>query len=160
MAVDLTDAEIRRLIEVPKRLPDNYEKRLSRVRKSRQHEQSNVEVASPDGQFVVMLRQNTINRFDFSAILGYRLPASNRVFRLRRYNGRHRHTNKLERETIEGFHIHEATERYQARGPREDAFAWVADNYGTLNEALECLFRDCNVRRPLDTTQGTLPFDR
>jgi hypothetical protein len=106
---------------------------------------------------VVMLRQNTINPFDFSAILGYRIPKSTRIFRLRRYNGRHQHDNKIERETIDGFHIHEATERYQARGGKEDAYATRTDRYGTLNEAFKCLLRDCNFREP-DTPQQRLDF--
>ena len=69
-----------------------------------------------------MLRQNKINRLDFSVILAVRVPQSNLLFRLRRYNGKsHEHTNHIEGDTFYDYHIHMATERYQEIGTRKDA---------------------------------------
>lgn len=91
-----------------------------------------------------------MNALDFSAILGYHMPNSSRIFRLRRYNGKHYHTNKLEQEIISGYHIHHATERYQAMGANEDAYAESTDRYSTLSDALNCLLEDCNFTSPED----------
>ena len=54
-----------------------------------------------------------------------RVPQSNRVFRLRRYNGKsHEHTNPIEKEIFYDFHIHTATERYQVlENKKEDTYA-------------------------------------
>ena len=39
------------------------------------------------GEFRLILRQNRINPLDFSIILALRVPTSNQIFQLRRYNG-------------------------------------------------------------------------
>ena len=65
----------------------------------------------------MMLRQSTVNALDSPLILAVRVPQSNQVFRLRRYNGRsHEHTNHIEGGSFYDFHIHLATERYQELG--------------------------------------------
>ncbi len=104
------------------------------------------------GQFEVWLRQSTLNVMDFSVILGYVPPGQFRVFRLRRYNGNaHQHTNTLERQTLDGFHIHTATERYQRLpGSREDHFAERTARYFDLDSAIECLLEDCGFLAPIE----------
>ena len=47
-------------------------------------------------EFVVKLRQTVLNPANFSVILGYRIPGTYSIFRLRRYNGKHEHSNVLE----------------------------------------------------------------
>lgn len=75
-----------------------------------------------------------------------RVPKSNALFRLRRYNGKsHEHTNHIEGETFYDYHIHLATERYQVIGTREDAFAQPTDRYGDFQSALRCLIQDVNL---------------
>jgi len=102
------------------------------------------------------MRQNKINTFDFSIILAVRVPQSNQLFRLRRYNGKsHEHTNRLEDTTFYDFHIHIATERYQEIGMREDAYAERTDRYSDFHGALQCLIHDANLEVPLDP-QGNL----
>jgi hypothetical protein len=147
--VFLSEAEAARLLEELKPLPTDWRERLE-LRPKRGHSERELDVAGVDGsQFRVILRQSQLNAFDFSAIIGWRPDDSTRVIRLRRYNGRsHRHTNKLEREQIEGFHIHILTERYQQSGFREDSYATATDRYGTLQEALACLISDCNLVPP------------
>jgi len=84
------------------------------------------------------------------------VPQSNQLFRLRRYNGKsHEHTNRLEGVTFYDFHIHIATERYQAVGMREDAYAEPTDRYGDFHAAFSCLIKDVNINVPLER-QGTL----
>jgi hypothetical protein len=101
--------------------------------------------------FVIAVRQSLLNAFDFSAILGYKLPGVNTIFRLRRYNGRsHYHTNTIENQTFREFHIHKATERYQRiSGTKEDHFAEVDRRYVDLDSAVDCLLADCGFRSPM-----------
>ena len=150
MPVDLTDPQILELVETPKPLPAAYPSVLARATERRKHKRSDLQVESTFGRFRIMLRQNILNALDFSAIFGYHMPSSSRVFRLRRYNGKHYHTNRIEQETISGFHIHRATERYQAIGAKEDAFAESTDRYSMLSDALNCLLEDCNFIPPED----------
>ncbi len=92
-----------------------------------------------------------MNPLDFSVILAYVVPNSNRLIRLRRYNGRsHHHSNPLEKEVFFGFHVHSATERYQRSGSREDSFAEPSDRYASLEEAIDCLLEDCGFVLPPD----------
>jgi hypothetical protein len=108
--------------------------------------------ASESGnQFVVFVRQSDLNMMDFSVILGYRLPQVYTVFRLRRYNGKHQHTNVLEKQTFYDFHLHTATERYQAPGFKEDHFAETTSRHFDLESAIQCLIADCGFRTFEDT---------
>jgi len=101
--------------------------------------------------FRVILRQSLINPLDFSVILVYRPPKSNQLFRLRRYNGKsHEHTNSIEGETFYDFHVHEATERYQEIGGREDTYAQTTSRFSNLHQAVSCMFHDCGFETPFD----------
>jgi hypothetical protein len=94
---------------------------------------------------VIAVGQSTLDMLNFSAILGYRMPGYNTVFRLRGYNGKHEHTNAIEGNKLDDFHIHIATERYQKRGPREDVFAEATSRYWNLDTALRCMLTDCGL---------------
>jgi hypothetical protein len=156
MPIRLTDAEIARLVAERKPLPDDYRSRLQ-VRPKRGHRERELELeGAAGGQFLVILRQSDFNPLDFSVILGYRLPGLSTVFRLRRYNGRsHQHTNRIEGEEFYGFHVHEATERYQALGAREDTYARPTTRYGDFGGAVDCLLEDCGFSVP-EGSQGRL----
>ncbi len=149
MAVTYTDQEIESLVRERKLLPVNWTRR-ARLMPKRGHQERHLDITGDLGnQFRVILRQSTANVLDFSAILAVRVPQSNQVFRLRRYNGRsHEHTNHIEGGTFYDFHIHHATERYQDRSAREDAYAEPTDRYGTFQEALRCLLADANFDVP------------
>lgn len=151
MAITLTNSEISRLVHATKPLPADYRQRI-RMRDKHGHQEGQLEIRGVDGsEFVVVFRQSSHNRLDFSVILGYRIPNTNHVFRLRRYNGKsHEHTNRLERETFYDFHIHTATERYQDSGFREDAFARPTDTYADFDGAVETLIAECGFERPLE----------
>lgn len=139
----LRDAEIDTLIKESKELPADFRNKL-KMRPKRGHKESELDIRGVKGdEFRIILRQNLINQLDFSVILGFRPIKSNQIFRLCRYNGKHFHTNKLEKDTFYQFHIHYATERYQENGFKEDAFASPTDRYSDILGAINCMFEDC-----------------
>ena len=151
MALTYSDSEIAALITERKPLPAQWGARLQ-PRPKRGHDESELVIVGENrSEFHIILRKSQFNPLDFSVILGVRVPQSNRIFRLRRYNGKsHQHTNSIEQRTLEhqtfyDFHIHFATERYQMSGdrsPREDAYAEVTNRYGDATGALGCLISD------------------
>lgn len=154
----LSDNEIEALVVEPKRIPIGLVP-LCRLgeRSNHRRKEFNVESASNSGnEFVIAVRQSMLNPLDFSAILGYKVPESNAVFRLRRYNGHHFHSNVLEKASLNDFHIHLATERYQKRRFREDAFAMVSTRHTNLDTAIRALLEDCGFNPP--ALQNTLLF--
>ena len=156
MAVMYTDHEIELLVQEHKPLPANWRDR-TRLKPKRGHNEQHLDITGTTGtEFRLILRQSRINFLDFSIILAVLVPQSTQVFRLRRYNGRsHEHTNQIEGNTFYSFHVHAATARYQEFGAREDAYAEPTDRYGTLHEALRCLFDDTGFRVPTEP-QGDL----
>jgi len=147
----LSDKDIDTLVTIQKHLPVDYRSRLrTRSRSySDKHEEGQLEIQVQDtGTFRVIIRKNRINPLDFSAILGYIPPERLKLFHLRRYNGVHKHTNKIERNSFRTFHIHYATQRYQEAGWDIDAYAEINDKYTTVDGALELLLDDCNFTRP------------
>lgn len=124
------------------------------------HKEQELDVVGEEGnQFKIMLRQSIENPLDFSAILMYIDPASNVVFRLRRYNGKsHQHSNFLEKEpAYYGFHIHQATEEYQHSGSREDSYAEATTRFSDMRGAIDCLLEDCGFIYPAGQSMK-LPF--
>jgi hypothetical protein len=156
----LSDAEIEALIHEPKRVPSSLVPlgKLSERQKSLRREFDVSSTTSSGNAFVIHVRQNSIDVLDFSAILGYKMPGTNTVFRLRRYNGKHQHSNSIERTQLNDFHIHSATERYQRSGSREDAFAAVASKYTSLEGAIRCLIEDCGFEPPESSPEGQTSF--
>ena len=100
--------------------------------------------------FNIVLRQNLSNARDFSAVFGYKLPDTRRIFRLRRYDSRAEHKNLIEWQRFTEYHIHKATARYQARGFDEEGYAEPSDLFTDLHEALQRLFVDCGCDIPPD----------
>ena len=149
MAVIYSDQEIESLVRERKPLPSNWRDR-TRLQPKPGHNERHLALTGDTGsEFRLILRQSTVNQFDFSIILAVRVPQSNQLFRLRRCNGRsHEHTNHIEGVTFYDFHIHFATERYQALGAREDAYAAPTVRYGDFHGALRCLIADANFAVP------------
>lgn len=149
MADTLTDAEISEYLREPKHLPENYQSKVT-VRPKQGHQERELEVTGEAGtRFLILLRQAIPNPLDFSVILGCYPKGTNLVFRLRRFNGKsHEHTNKIEGNRFYDFHIHQATQRYQESGLREDAFAEPTNRYQDLHSALRCLIEDCGFILP------------
>ena len=150
VAVTYTDVEITLLVKESKPLPADW-RTLTRLHSKRGHKENSLDLSGVDGnQFRLILRQNNANPLDFSIILAVRVPQSNRLFRLRRHNGRsHEHTNSIEGGTFYDFHIHSATERYQELGSREDAYAEATDRYSDFAGAVDCMLADAGFDTPL-----------
>lgn len=152
MPIFLKDAEIAQLMREKKPLPADYRQRLQ-LRQKRGHKEQELEVKGDSGsEFLVVVRQSDLNALDFSVILGYRVPRSNVVFHLRRYNGRHgEHTNIIEGQTFYEFHVHTATERYQLLGRDAESFAEPTGRYADLHGAIRCMIEDCGFVEPPGT---------
>ena len=157
MAITFSDKDIALLVGERKPLPQDW-RALLRLRSKRGHDERDLGCTGDlGGEFRVILRQNTLNALDFSAILAVHIPQSNRLFRLRRYNGKsHGHTNSIESETFYDYHIHIATERYQEIGAHEDAYAEVTERYHDLAGALDCMLTDAGFDVPLKTQLSLL----
>ena len=149
--VRYSDNEIAGLIRERKQLSMHWRNK-SQLRPKWGHQESLLEVIGESGnEFHIIRRRNIINPLDFSVILAVRVPQSNRIFRLRRYNGKsHEHTNHIEGDSFYDYHIHMATERYQEIGGREDAYAEVTDRYTDSKGALDCMLQDANFALPLE----------
>ena len=142
MEITYSKQKIKEFMQERKVLPNNWRDQL--------YKNKLLFVKGKNGNtFGLRIRQNNIYPLNFSAILTVREPLSNREFRLRRYNGpNHTHTNRIEREEINGCHIHFATKRYQLRGQREDGYAQSTNRYHDLSGALQCLINDANFEEP------------
>ncbi len=87
----LSDLAIGVLIAVPKPIPDGLYPLTKKLISRNQSGRVDFDVDCATGErFVVFIRQAEINPLAFSVILGYRMPGLNRIFRLRRYNGKHK----------------------------------------------------------------------
>lgn len=150
MDIKYTDKEINKLINERKSLPEDWREQLN-LRRKGGHKEYDLDIEGEYGNmFRLKLRQSVERPYNFSAILAVlRRPRSNDFFRLLRYNGLHApHTNPIEGNSFDGYHIHRATERYQKRGFDEDTYAEVTDRYDDLEGALNCLLEDAGFDIP------------
>ncbi len=144
MAVRYSDADIATFLADRKPLASDFRDTI-RFRDKGASEECDVTVIGSSGtEYQIRLRRSKVNPLDFSVILAVCPTGTNAVFRLRRYNGKsHEHTNSLERQRFFEFHIHQATQRYQEVGPREDKYAEITSGYSDLWTALDCMLKDC-----------------
>ena len=151
MPITYLDQEIASFVQERKPLPSDWRNRVC-LRSKRGHDERQLDIVGEgNSEFRIILRRNQINQLDFSVILTVRSPSSNQFFRLRRCNGNsHPHTNTIENETFDDFHIHLATERYQQIGAKEDAYAQTTDRYSDYQGALACMIHDANLVVPND----------
>jgi hypothetical protein len=156
----LTDAAIQELIAESKPIPAGLHPLTKKaVEHNRSHRREFEITGANGGAFVLSTRENLLNPMDFSVILSYKMPGFNTIFRLRRYNGKsHIHTNTIENETVRGFHIHAATERYQRRGSKEDSFATTTTRYFDLESAVKCMLTDCGFPALPEDPQSVFNF--
>jgi hypothetical protein len=157
----IDDAEIARLITVQKPLPDNWEVRLkTRPRPEWSQKKAILPIPTSVGEFTIIVRESTINSLDFSVILAFSRPNGS-LFRLRRYNGFHApaggHVNRLERQTISGCDVHQATLRYQQAGLREDTFAVASKEFNDIGSAIRLMLTECTFKIPEPKSEGDDP---
>jgi hypothetical protein len=159
MVIILSDDQIDALIHEPKITPATlFPLRLIERNKHRRKEYAVKSASSSGNEFVIAVRQAMLDTMNFSAILGYKMPGYNTIFRLRRYNGKHEHTNAIEGTTLNDFHFHTATERYQERGAKEDSFAELTSRHCDLDSAIRRLLEDCGFDPPPSSAQTTFSF--
>ena len=105
------------------------------------------------GSFVLRVRQNALDPYDFSIILTHQ-PAGGSEFILRRHNGpSHAHRNPIEGDRFAGVcHIHEATERYQLQGSRAEHYAQPTQRFHDVATALACMLDDANFETPAEAS--------
>ena len=156
MVIILSDEQIDALIREAKITPTGLLP-LNKLVERNRSQRRDYEVASASGnEFVIAVRQSVLNALDFSAILMYKVPGYNTLFRLRRYNGKHVHTNEIEKQKLNDFHFHTATERYQKRGAKEDSFAEPTSRHWNLDSAVRCLLEDCGFSPEQSSNQLSL----
>lgn len=150
MSIFLNNKEIQVLIAEEKSVTSTAVDLFS-MRSKKGHKESDITIPRTDGSaFKIILRQNSKDPLDFSAILAFVPEKKKQDFKLRRYNGKHLHGNRLHKNKFYDFHIHTASEEYQRAGLKEESFAEVTDRYSNLAEAFACLVKDCNVIVPED----------
>ena len=146
MPITYKESEIDTLLKERKPVGANWRDQIS-LRPKRGHGERHLDLTGDAGSsFRLIFRQSIRNALDFSIILAVRVPRSNQLFRIRRYNGKsHEHTNHIEDQRFYGFHIHLATERYQDLGTREDAYAEPTDRYDDFQGGVKCLIDDAKI---------------
>jgi len=144
--VRYTDAEIASLMAEPKQLPADYHSRLQPRTTKRGQLERELAVLGDDGtEFTIIVRQSVANPLRFSVIVACPAPGLTTRFLLRRYNGDHgRHTNRLEGTVVRGPHRHIATERYQAAGFDEEAYAETDRRFVDVAGAIDAAIADCS----------------
>lgn len=140
----MTDAEINRLLNVPKKVKNPG----ARGKVQRGSDQINYEVESDAGdKFRLIKRQNQRVDDDFSCGLLY-VKKDGETVMLARYNGSsHVHRNPLgdAPDSHMQCHIHRATERYIAAGRKAEHFAEPTDRYSDVEGAFSAILSDCNI---------------
>ena len=148
MAVTYTDDEIAALI-AERKLLSSRQLQL-RFRDKRGHREASIDIQGDSvGKFRIIIRENRFKPSDFSIILAIRPAQGSGLFHLRRYDGMHRHKNRIESgrrgDNFHDFHIHTATERYQESEFPDDGYAEVTERYNDIDEAFRCLIDDANL---------------
>jgi hypothetical protein len=138
-----TDEQIAALIAERKNLPDGVVGKLLPDISKRQWTRSQDVTGIAGNAFRIIVRQVPTHPHNFSVILAHRLPNSNTLFNLRRYNAQEEHTNRLEGQKFFGYHIHTATKRYQEAGGKVEAYAERCERFHDTASALWCLIEDC-----------------
>ena len=149
----LKDVQITEYILEEKVLPNEFEPKF-KVKNNQNVFETDIQ-GKAGNLFRIIIRQNQINPLNFSVIFGVVLDGN--LFRLKRYNGdSHQHTNKIEGDEIEGFHIHTATQRYQERGFQPEGFAESSKRYSDWKTALKVMLNETNFKMPVDAKQKRL----
>jgi len=147
--MSLTESMINELLSETKLLPLDYVEKLRlKERKDSAHSEASCYIDGVKGHhYRINIRKSNINPLDFSIILVYEDRRSHTDYILTRYNGDHgSHKNVIEKDLIEGCHIHTATERYQSAGLRIDSYAVKTKDYSSYNTALDSFIKDLNFR--------------
>lgn len=111
------------------------------------HKETNLELQSEDNQyrFTVFIREHTELLENFTVGLIFH-PEDGDSKIIVRYNGNHgRHTNQINKEIVDGFHIHKLTKEALDLGIKGENQAIHTTNYASARDALFCFFKDLNI---------------
>lgn len=145
----LTDSEIDSLLKELKYFPDNPRIK-PKPKANAQHEESELSLTTTGKlMFKVRIRKHRFNALKFSIILLYRDQENKTWVRLLRCNGKHEHSNDIEKEKFDTFHVHQATQRYMEAGYIEDFYAYQAP-YSSFDGALNHFLDVAGCRRVAD----------
>ncbi|ADI73570.1 conserved hypothetical protein [Methanohalobium evestigatum Z-7303] len=149
----LSDDEIKQLIEDEKPLKSETINSInSNLKFKNQAKRWEYELISESGnKFEIKIRINDNHPYNFTVILQYK-DEKGHIYRLRRYNGKHTHQNKIENNRFRDFHIHKATQKYQENGHEIDGYAEVTNSYDNWEDAFQTMIKECNFKldnRPL-----------
>lgn len=142
-SVIYNNQEIESLIKAPKYLeedPSSLNWSLGN------HIRANTTATDDEGNlYHIIFRLNQADPNNFTVILAVENPDTGKLFHLRRYNGpgMQDHTNTIENESFYGFHIHEATVRYQKAGKDAEHYAVQTDRFNDMESAFACMVDDC-----------------
>ena len=153
----LSDSEITELIGEVKLLPINWQ--ASPVVMSG-NLQAQADVHGANGTlFLLVIRQSTEYRNNFSVILAIKLPQGREINLLRYDGGNHPHLNRIEGNRIEYEpHIHIATERYQRlRRAYAEGYAEETDRYQDIKGAWDCFRADIHLQSSENSEDTNLP---
>jgi hypothetical protein len=157
-----TDAEIGALLSESKsRLdPPTLLRSLAQAEPDSSSRRHSVDVVGREtgARFKVILRQSTLDPYNFSVILAH-VAADGRQRNLRRHNGTsHSHFNPIEGSEFRNVcHVHVATERYQQRGSDIEHFAEPTNAFHDLPTAVTSMLEATNFEPP-DQLSMDLPL--
>lgn len=141
----ITDELIDSLLKTPKQVENPH----ARIKRDSGNERvTYILLDDEENRFNLYKRQNYKSGMEdsFSCGLPYLLPDGG-VFTLIRYNGSgHNHINKLESNRL-GYvcQIHKASRKYLDETGKADGYAEATTRFHTLEGALNCLVKDCNI---------------
>lgn len=135
-----TDSQINQWMQVRKVLPPNWYATIWR--------QKTLYVWGDDNnRYRIIINDDFSYSLSFSVILLVYHVDTNEKTRLRRYDFHDtEHTNRLEGNSVYGYHIHKATERYQRNGYRIDDYAESTNRFSNIPGAIKCLIQDANFQ--------------
>ena len=139
---NITDIEIRNLYFNPKKILEK-----EKTKEYLKFKRRNIKLKDTENNFYqIYLRQNLINKNDFSCGLSLILEDKT-YFTLIRCNGNsHIHNNTLEKSKLEYcFHIHLTTEKYIQKSKKQDGFAEETKRYRDIEGAYQYLIKKCNI---------------
>ncbi len=147
----ISDAEVERIIRAPKYVGvkvdlDELKNQMTLSEDGRQFEK-NVKLDCEGYDCQMRIRQSVDRPTNFSVILVCKDYNRNDQVILR-LNGNHgRHKNRIEKNVVDGPHIHRMTERYQVRTTHSDGYAEATSEYMDLDGAIRVFIDMVNINR-------------
>lgn len=142
----MTDAELQKLINIPKTLSIKGAKKLIDRKIEKAFLRADIELLSDsEHSFFIRSRESLDDPTNFSVILSVKLKTGE-SFNLLRCNGSsHWHKNGIEKTLIHGTHVHKTTERYFNMGYKPEGFAEESTEYTDVNGATEHIMKLGNI---------------